>query len=451
MGAIDGSIDQLLLDSENPRNKSTANQRDALQKVLDDQGEKLFVLAEDIVEAGLSPMDRMLVLRDKMDSKKFIVLEGNRRIAALKILSNPSVLTSLHIKPPLQKRFEMLSKRFVRQEIEPIACFEVADREEGNRWILLRHTGENEGRGVVGWSGLAASRFRGGDPALQALEFVRNYGNLSDNQKHLLINSFPISTLDRLLSTREVRDLIGMGMVDKKLSTGLLADEIIKPLRRIVLDLVEKKINVSKLKNKAAQIEYVQGFDNADKPDFSKKGASTPIENIREGDFKQKPGVTRQTKRRITDPSDRKTVIPGRLRLNIQDPKVAMIFKELKGLRAEESRNACAVLLRVFLELSVDAYMEANTIQRKFKDKGGQLRDKTLQVKVEEVITHLVDEKECDRKDFRSVSRGLSVTHSPFSIELLHDYVHNRFVTPQPQSLIEAWNDAQPFFEQVWA
>ena len=187
MGAIDGSIDQLLLDSENPRNKSTANQRDALQKVLDDQEEKLFVLAEDIVEAGLSPMDRMLVLREKKDSEKFIVLEGNRRVAALKILSNPSVLTSLHIKPPLQKRFEILSKRFARQEIEPIACFEVADREEGNRWILLRHTGENEGRGVVGWSGLAASRFRGGDPALQALEFVRNYGNLSDNQKHLLM------------------------------------------------------------------------------------------------------------------------------------------------------------------------------------------------------------------------------------------------------------------------
>lgn len=190
MGAIDCTIDQLLLDSENPRNESAANQRDALQKVLDDQEDKLFVLAEDIVEAGLSPMDRMLVLREKKDSGRFIVLEGNRRIAALKILSNPNMLASLHVKSSLQKRFEALSRRFVREEIEPIACFEVADREEGNRWILLRHTGENEGRGVVGWSGLAASRFRGGDPALQALEFVRNYGHLSDNQKTLLINSF---------------------------------------------------------------------------------------------------------------------------------------------------------------------------------------------------------------------------------------------------------------------
>ena len=450
MGAIDCSIDQLLLNSENPRNESAANQRDALQKILDDQEEKLFVLAEDIVEAGLSPMDRMLVLREKKDSERFIVLEGNRRIAALKILSNPSVLTSLHVKPPLQKRFEVLCKRFVRDEIEPIASYEVADREEGNRWILLRHTGENEGRGIVPWSGLATSRFKGGDPALQALEFVRNYGNLSDTQKHLLINSFPITTLDRLLSTREVRDLIGVDVVGRKLSTVLPAEEIIKPLRRMVLDLVEKKINVSQLKNKVAQTAYVLGFDSADKPDLSKKGASIPIENIREGDFKQKPGKARQTKRRVTDPSDRKTVIPPRLRLNVQDPKIATIFKELKGIKAEDFRNACAVLLRVFLELSVDAYMVTNGIQQKFKDTGGQLRDKSLKTKTEEVINHLVNMKGCDRKDFRSISRGLSVAHGPFNIDLLNDYVHNRFVTPQAKSLIEAWNDAQPFFEKVW-
>lgn len=43
MGAIDRTIDQLLLDSENPRNESATTQRDALQKVLDDQEEKLFV------------------------------------------------------------------------------------------------------------------------------------------------------------------------------------------------------------------------------------------------------------------------------------------------------------------------------------------------------------------------------------------------------------------------
>ena len=174
-------------------------------------------------------------------------------------------------------------------------------------------------RAVVGWSWLAASHFRGGDPALQALEFVRNYGHFSDTQKDILIHSFPITTLERLLSTREVRKLIGVEIIENKLSTELPADEIIKPLRRMVLDLVENKFNVTKLKNKSAQTEYVQNFDILDRPDFSKKGTLIPIENIREADFRKKPGAVRQSKRRLSDPSDRKTVIPSKLRLNVLD------------------------------------------------------------------------------------------------------------------------------------
>jgi len=449
MGAIDCSIDQLLLDSENPRNEIATSQRDSLQKILDDQEEKLFALAEDIVDAGLSPMDRILVLREKKNSNRFIVLEGNRRIAALKILSNPSVLTSLHVKASLQKRFEALCHRFVRSDVEPMACYEVADREEGNRWILLRHTGENEGRGVVAWSALAASRFKGGEPALQALEFVRNYGQLTDAQKHLLANSFPITTLDRLLATRAVRDLIGLDIIGKKLSTTLPADEVIKPLKRMVLDLVEKRVNVRQLNNKAAQTAYIQGFQNTDKPDHKKKGAPTTIEDFREADFKKSWKHNAGSRARVMDPSDRRTVIPARLRLNIQDAKIATIYKELRGMKVEDCRNACAVPLRVFLELSADAYMANHQIPTKIEVKG-QWKDKNLKTKVADVIDHLVNVGGRDRRDFTSVARGLSVQSSPFSIELLNDYVHNRFVTPQAKSLIEAWNDAQPFFQQVW-
>jgi len=124
----------------------------------------------------MSPIDRLLVVREKNGSDRFVALEGNRRVAALRILSNPSVLTGLQLKASLQKRFEELAKSFDRSAVEPIACFEVPTREEGTSWLFLRHTGENEGKGVVAWSGLAASRFRGTDPALQALEFVRSHG-----------------------------------------------------------------------------------------------------------------------------------------------------------------------------------------------------------------------------------------------------------------------------------
>src|SRR5258707_1936553 len=116
-------------------------------------------------------------------------------------------------------------------------------------WILLRHTGENLGRGIVSWSGLAASRFRGSDAALQALDFVRSRGHLTEEESASLANiNYPISTLDRLLSSRDVRRLIGIDVKKRKLVSDLPPNEFMKPLRRMVLDLAAKRVNVSELK-----------------------------------------------------------------------------------------------------------------------------------------------------------------------------------------------------------
>ena len=451
MGSINLQIEDLLLDAENPRFMRGNSQRDILQKVLDDQREKLYTLAESIVDEGMNPMDRLLVIRADKDSAKFVTLEGNRRVAALKILANPSVLTNLEIKDPLRRRFENLSGRFDRAQVEPIAGLEVPDRETGTSWILLRHTGENEGRGVVSWSGLAASRFRGSDPALQALDFVRSKGNLSDEEKSLLeSNNYPITTLDRLLSSREVRRRIGIDVQKSKLVSDLHPDEFMKPLRRIVLDLALKRVNVSQLKDKNQQVSYVDGFEADSKADLTRKGKLREIGTIPQSELTAKPRHS-SGKRRKPDPWERRTVVPRGCTLNIRESKVAAIFKELKTLKLEEAPNGIAVLLRVFLELSVDHYMRRNGLTIRSRDpKSGKESDKKLAKKVEEVVNYLANNAGHNLKDFNGVTRALSDKRSPLHIDLLHDYIHNLFVIPKPRDLIGAWGEAQPFFEAIW-
>jgi len=238
-------IDQLALDLINPRITQASSQREAMQRIIDDQGVKLANLADSIVDEGLNPMDRLLVMRSENGDGKYTVLEGNRRAVALKVLKNPAILTDLDVRPALRRRLEIAAQGFDPKSVEPIPCFEVADRASGSTWIEQRHSGEDEGRGIVNWSGLASSRFRGRDPALQALDFVRQHAKLTDDQRKLLDGRFPITTLDRLLSTPDVRSKIGFEIKEDKLLTALPADEAIKPLRRIVLDLAEKKINVT--------------------------------------------------------------------------------------------------------------------------------------------------------------------------------------------------------------
>lgn len=268
-------IDSLELDLQNPRILPATDQRDAMQKILKEQGLKLVNLAESIATNGLNPMDRSLVTRSERQGK-FIVLEGNRRLLALKLFNNPTLVNDLQMSDAARKRLLAAGVMFKARKLETLDCFEVADRAEGVEWIVRRHTGENDGRGIVAWSGIAAARFRGRDPGLQALEFVIEHGGLDNEAKEQIEVTFPISTLDRLLSTPGVRKQIGIDLKNGKLETDLPTEEAVKPLKRIVVDLLTEKINVTKVKSKQQQEDYVNAFKPADRPNLSKK-TGTPI------------------------------------------------------------------------------------------------------------------------------------------------------------------------------
>lgn len=147
-------IDQLQLDQKNPRILEAGNQREALQRILDDQRSKLVNLADDIVQHGLSPTDNLIVLRSSEGRKKFVVLEGNRRFAALKILTNPAVLADLDVSPRIKRRLTDCAAQFKQKygtEFGTISCREVESRQEARMWISRRHGTGQDGVGLERW------------------------------------------------------------------------------------------------------------------------------------------------------------------------------------------------------------------------------------------------------------------------------------------------------------
>jgi hypothetical protein len=423
-----------------------------MQKILNEQKVRLVNLAESISQKGLNPMDRLLVLRSSRQGK-FVIVEGNRRLLALKLLKNPSLIDDLAMPAAYRKRLQKASKDFDVKKIEPLDCFEVVDRAQGNDWIMQRHNGEDSGRGIVDWSRIAKARFRGRDPALQALDFVLEHAELSDEQRDEITGKFPLTTLERLLSTPSVRTAIGFQIDDGKLLTELPPTEAIKPLRRIVLDLVEnrKDFNVSNLKSKGQQEEYIGKLKAADRPNLAEKtGTAVAVETMSEKDFLPVQ-VSMPRRPRGPRPSARHSIVPKGCGLNVSTPKIAGIYAELKSLQLSRHVHAIAVLLRVFLEMSVDEYLVTTAgSSLKFKHpKDGSFHDKTLRQKVEETVAHLVSQG-ADKKDFLGVTRGLTDVNHPFSIDTLHAYIHNRFFTPVDTHLTTAWDNAQPFFEKLW-
>src|SRR3546814_19345165 len=93
-------------------------------------------------------MDRLLVLRLNQAPTRFIALEGNRRVAVFKLLTNPAVMSGLEIAAPTKRALERLAEKFEKRRVEPLSCFELASRDEGRYWLNLRHTVGPEGHGV---------------------------------------------------------------------------------------------------------------------------------------------------------------------------------------------------------------------------------------------------------------------------------------------------------------
>lgn len=237
-------IDELLLDTRNPRHAPAKSQKETMIRVLEEQKDKLVKLAESVIaQKGLSPLENILVLDKKPGDTGYTVLEGNRRVAVLKVLNNPSLMDDAKISKGIRDKLDDLSTKFKRSMVEPIEVSVVKSRKEARYWITLRHTGENKGAGVVQWVTTQQERFMGPSAQLEIIDFVRKFGNLDDYELGKLEGRI-ITTLKRLVDSPDVRARIGIEKSGKSIFSVYTAPEIMKPLKKIVLDLALKKKSV---------------------------------------------------------------------------------------------------------------------------------------------------------------------------------------------------------------
>src|ERR1044071_406682 len=141
------SLADLLIDTENPRlPQPNLGQRDALRALAKYLPKKLITLARDIVKHGTSPSELPIVMPFKDDLNRYVVLEGNRRLVAVKGLENPDSLLGI-LESSLMTELRALSKEYQEAPVESLTCYVVNDRDDAQHWIELRHTGQNEGAG----------------------------------------------------------------------------------------------------------------------------------------------------------------------------------------------------------------------------------------------------------------------------------------------------------------
>lgn len=445
MANIEANIDELHLDLRNPRFDGLANQRVALEKIVGTQGAKIVNLAEDIVANGMSPAHRMLVAKAPGRSATgYVVLDGNRRLAALRVLANPSVLDGMTgVGDLTAQKLRKLATKFKLDDVQPLDVYACKSEGEARHWIEAIHTGENEGRGVVGWDGIATARYRGKNTSLKVLDLVRAAGKLTTEEVAAL-ERFPITNLDRLLATPEVRDMLGLTQEGGDLLTDLPQAELVKPLKKVVNDLASGAVTVAKLKSKDDRIKYVKSL-KTHLPDLSKRtGSPTSVDRLAttaQARSHQTSGGGAKTRSLL----DRKALVPAnsQVALNISDHKLQQICKELRKMPLEAYPTAVAALFRVFLELSLDHYGTE-------KGLSGYNVDLHLKKKVDAVAAALqaggVNKR--DLQAFRALASNPNVA---LSVDRLHGVIHSRYALPTPSELRSGWAEVQIAFANIWA
>ena len=217
--------DELLLDYNNPRlpEELQGSSQPQILEYLSDNA-VLDELARSYVNNGFFQHEHLIVTPD---DGSFVVLEGNRRLAALKILLEDDDAQEAEVRFALD---DDLTEE-IRSTLLELPAFVVEDRSEVRKYLGFRHIG-----GIKTWSAEAKARYladevervRGDDNPF--LNVARRVGSNVQGVRHAYIaistlryarDEFGISTATiqhrrfgvwiRAMNSPDLRDYIGLG------------------------------------------------------------------------------------------------------------------------------------------------------------------------------------------------------------------------------------------------
>jgi hypothetical protein len=442
----DISLGDFLVNTENYRFVTVSSQKEALDTMLEDQKENLLNLCEHIMTYGLNPNEKIQVVPSNHDKKKYIVLEGNRRITALKFLNNPDLIEGAK-NNGLKAKFKKLQTEHKQALISKINCVVYDDASEADIWIGLKHGYGKNGTTTETWGSLQKQRF--GEQtegktstSLQIINLIKSADSVPVEIKNN-VEKINTTNLDRLVADPEVRSFLGIEINNGVLQSAIENKEVIKGLTQIVKDILDPKFTVKKIYSKDDRRDYITSFPKNSKPDAKKKADKPWILNSTTAPAPV-PAPGPKTK---PNPKDRKHLIPKTCVLSINVPKVNTIYHELIKLDTTQFTNASAVLFRVFVELSVDSYIEKyNLASTPSAAKSGM----NFQQKITTVATHLENKKFADAAICKGVRASVKDNNGILGIDTWHAYVHNNKFSPTAQNLIITWDNMQEFMIILW-
>lgn len=299
-------IEKIINWSDNPRHAVGNNETDTLQKLFDAVGTQYMLnLAEDIQEHGLLGNQQIVVVYSE-DIKKYVVYEGNRRVAAIKLLMSPDEFNFLD-KATIDK-----AKRIAKNAdiIDTLECY-VTDEDEAFFIMERVHSGEDKGRGTKEWGAREKDTFQVRRNNIKNISYlidfyVRKYFNGLD-----ITTILSFTTIQRIFNNREIRKTIGLDITNEDTFTIYRIKLVIEASKWVVKESEDAGVAVTRLFNKARTIEdkllpwiqrYIDGHNveksdttgstDEEKRDFEQSDVAKDSGNVNADDNEQQNEIS---------------------------------------------------------------------------------------------------------------------------------------------------------------
>lgn len=460
------SVANLHLDPKNPRlGRETRARapREILQYLF--EHDKAGEVAESIAICGYFPNEPLLAVRE---GDRLIVVEGNRRLAALKALREPGLLEGGR-----RTHVEKLSRRMLDTGIIAEVPVTIApDRRSTDRQIASRHVGtavlpwqaENRASFILdklgeGYTneeleddlGFTLADIQKARQTRAIAEMARSL-DLPEEMKAKLdsprANVF--TTLERVFDSSVGREYLKVVPdSDHGIRGTTSKTEFVKGFTKLVRDVALGKQSSRTLNTNKDIQKYFDGWNPDERP-AKKRAAFVPSDIIRgksvaspteKADDEERPKKSRQ---------ESKAVLPRDLHVRVKDDRLIDIRRELIKLKREDFPNAGAVLLRVFFELSVLSYLRrTGELQKLIGKLGGKGKlpydTPTMRQTVPTVVE--IAKAKLSASDANKVEKALRYdAAAPFTLSDLHAFVHQSSDLPGPRDIWQFWLRTEPLF-----
>lgn len=461
------SVTNLLLDPQNPRlpvADKSLSQAELIEELV--QNDDVYPLAKSITEQGYFPGEPLIVIEER--GKKWVI-EGNRRLAALKLLVSPAATPSAY-----QSRFKSLADGIDPGALAKIRVLMAPDRSATAPIIMTRHTQTQ----IKKWSTIQQAKFfrQQVEAGVTIDQLVSQYVITPERVRQLLrsyvlydiachlnledevsakVNDprkFPITTLDRVCCDPEVQKFLGIEFDDNAAIKGKIkASEFKKGYTKMVSNIASKKVSSRVVNTKEDAKKYLSSFGE-NTPDLKKRGRFTEASLC--GDRRSRADeLLKKPPKKKSRPPKSAGLIPKGMRCTVETQRIYDVFMELKRLRVEQFPNAVAILLRALLEMTVHNYLH----------KSGQLKvmitkrrnidrntPKSWSPKLREMLGFVVNDMPQDMMNplaLRVVEKLLKERDKVVSSDSLNFFVHNQFYTPTEERLRALWNELEELFK----